>query len=387
MNILDAFNEPIFLLPKNNSRETLPILLKEIYNCFLETIDKVDEGTMQDKIKSNRDNLQSFCDKLIQSVETYYLGFPAQAYFEFEEAMKLIEQFLFPPNAGQIARHGNEPFYRARIGKGTQYTKYQMFHIPFEERECVTTKRFSIPGLPCLYLCNAIYVCWEELGRPDINKMQVSRLKQENPGLKILDLSLSPAHVRKLFAVATADFFLEGKKTVQQSLDERDYYFPYIMRWPLIAACSIKVKKENATFKPEYIVPQLLLQWVRQTKDIDGIKYFSVRTNFSSEHDFSEWANYAFPVKESKSQGLCDSLTKSFSVTEPVSWEMLTLANPDIVLHSDHKFEKVGLKLGFDNMGAYLEFVKGKETIYWRTIFGKIEIEMADLPFDFLKVQ
>ena len=58
------------------------------------------------------------------------------------------------------------------------------------------------------------------------------------------------------------------------------------------------------------------------------------------------------------------------------------MANPDIVQHDQEKFKKAGTKLGFDNMGAFLELVKGKETIYWRTIFGKIEIEMTDMPFE-----
>lgn len=30
-------------------------------------------------------------------------------------------------------------------------------------------------------------------------------------------------------------------------------------------------------FVPEFIIPQLLLQWVAQEEQIDGIRYFSVR--------------------------------------------------------------------------------------------------------------
>jgi hypothetical protein len=386
MNILEAFEETIFLLPKDYSNDTFPAFLQKIYHSFLNTIDRVDKGTITDKIKDNRTKIESFCDKLIQSVNTYYLGFPAKAYFEFEDAMSLIDEFLFPPKAGQVAKDIHEPYYRARKDDGfNSLERKDMFHIPFEKREYVTTQRFSVPGLPCLYLSNSVYVCWEELGRPDINKMKVSRLKLENYRLKYLDLSLSPSFLKRMLTVSTSEHFLEGKKTSEQALNEQDYLtLIYIMRWPLIAACSIKVKKQDGAFKPEYIFPQFLLQWVRQNKNIDGIKYFSVRTNISSEHDLSKFANYAFPVKETKSNGLCENLAQSFSITEPVSWEMLTLANPDIVLHDKEKFAKAATKLGFDNMGAYLELVKGKETIYWRTIFGKIEIEMADIPLEII---
>ena len=300
--------------------------------------------------------------------------------------MSLIDEFLFPLKAGQAVKDIHEPYYRARKGDGSKsLERKDMFHIPFEKKEYVTTQRFSVPGLPCLYLSNSVYVCWEELGRPDINKMQVSRLKLENYRLKYLDLSLSPSYLKRMLTISTSEHCLEGKKTSEQALNEKDYLtLIYIMRWPLIAACSIKVKKPDGAFKPEYIFPQFLLQWVRQNKNIDGIKYFSVRTNINSEHDLSKFANYAFPVKETKPSGLCENLTKSFSITEAVSWEMLTLANPDIVLHDKEKFAKASLKLGFDNMGAYLELIKGKETIYWRTIFGKIEIEMADMTLEII---
>lgn len=48
-----------------------------------------------------------------------------------------------------------------------------------------------------------------------------------------------------------------------------------VFMWPLIAACSIKVKHREDSFKPEYIVPQLLLQWIRNNQEIDGIRFSS----------------------------------------------------------------------------------------------------------------
>ncbi len=380
MNILDAFQKQIFILPKNNIQEEFPVFLKKIYEVFLDTISKVDEGSIKEKIEANYIKLQQFCDNIIKSANTYYLGLPAKAFFEFEEGMKLIDEFLFPPKGGKVAREMHEPYYRARIGANFQFKRTGMFHMPFEKREYVTTQRFSIPGLPCLYLSNSVYGCWEELGRPDINKMQVSRLKLENYRINILNLSLSPEYLNRHLKILTSEDFLRGEKTSKETLDEQDFLtLNYIMRWPLIAACSIKVDETARTFKPEYIFPQFLLQWVSHNKEVDGIKYFSVRTNPSSEHDHSLFANYAFPVKEIKSKGLCEHLTNSFSITEPVSWEMLSIANPDIVLFNEEKFKNAGLKLGFDTIGAFLELIEGKETIYWRTIFGKIEIELAEM--------
>ena len=385
MNTLKAFDDPIFLLPKAYEKETFPDFLKEIYSRYLEVLDQIDEGSIVEKLKLNRNKLASFCQTILESINTYYLGFPAKAYDEFVKAMSFIDEFLFPQKGGQVARIQEEPFYRARPGKELLYERKDMFHMPFEKRENVTTQRFSIPGLPCLYLSNSVYACWEELDRPDINIMQVTRLKLENPRLKFLDLSLSPSYLIRLVKFSTSKQYLQGRQSTGQALDGKDYLtLNFLMKWPLIAACSIKVRKVDGTFKPEYVFPQFLLQWVRYNKNIDGIKYFSVKTNFNSKHDFSRFANYAFPVKEIKTEGLCGTLSKSFSMTETVSWEMLSLANPDIVLHDQEKMKKAGY-LGSDNIGAWLEFIKGKEMIYWRTKFGKIEIELAHMDFEMIQ--
>ncbi len=40
--------------------------------------------------------------------------------------------------------------------------------------------------------------------------------------------------------------------------------------WPLIFACSIKINEKGRTFKSEYIIPQILLQVVKDRQNIDG---------------------------------------------------------------------------------------------------------------------
>lgn len=384
MTILEALKEPIFLLPKTNDKDTFPILLSEIYTSFLDTVDKINEGTIVEKIKKNRDVLQQFCDNLIKSASTYYEGFPAKAYFEFEGAMTLIDEFLFPKKTGGKTIREFEPYYRARVGNNTQFERKEMFHIPFEKREYVTTQRFSVPGLPCLYLSNSIYVCWEELRRPDINKMQISRMKLENYRIRFLDLSLTPSYLSQMLETVTkGEFLQQTNQTHEQALDGWDVMtLNFLINWPLVAACSIKVRKQDGTFKPEYIFPQFLLQWVTNNKNIDGIKYFSVEANISSKVDHSQLINYALPVKQITPIGLCKTLTDSFSITEPVSWEMLSMANPNITQHDQDKFKKVIDKLGWDTLSAMLEFIKGKKMFYWHTIFGKIEIELAEMPFE-----
>ncbi len=62
-----------------------------------------------------------------------------------------------------------------------------MLHIPFCNRELVSTQRFSVPGVPCLYLGTTSYVCWLEMDKPQDNIFNVSAFElPEN--LNILNL-------------------------------------------------------------------------------------------------------------------------------------------------------------------------------------------------------
>ncbi|NLK96566.1 MAG: hypothetical protein GX272_00585 [Epulopiscium sp.] len=65
-----------------------------------------------------------------------------------------------------------------------------MLHIPFDKREIVKAQRFSIPGVPCLYLGQSLFIVWEELNRPSLNNLFVSRFELDEE-TKVLDLGLS----------------------------------------------------------------------------------------------------------------------------------------------------------------------------------------------------
>lgn len=44
-------------------------------------------------------------------------------------------------------------------------------------RERIGSQRFSVPGVPCLYLGKSVYTCWRELGQPNDSEFYVSRAR------------------------------------------------------------------------------------------------------------------------------------------------------------------------------------------------------------------
>ena len=89
--------------------------------------------------------------------------------------------------------------------------------------------------------------------------------------------------------------------------------------WPLIAACSVRVPDRRARDRPEYLVPQLVLEWITRTHQFHGIRYFSTHY-VEYPDDPKTYMNYVFPARTSPPVGYCSELCGLFELTDPVSW-------------------------------------------------------------------
>lgn len=61
----------------------------------------------------------------------------------------------------------------------------------------------------------------------------------------------------------------------------RKYLLKYLCTYPLRSACSVVVEHPEGKFKEEYIVSLLLLQWVVNDTDFDGISYESCKDSYN----------------------------------------------------------------------------------------------------------
>jgi hypothetical protein len=250
--------------------------------------------------------------------------------------------------------------------RGIEFGREGLFHIPFHRREIVKRQRYSIPGLPCLYLGSSLYVCWEELGRPPLHSVYAAAFQvRSHETITVLDFSQTPSAVANSIK-GVLDFGSDMPKIVARAIC-----------WPVQAACSIRRRHREAPFIAEYIVPQLLLQWVTSSNEgrhaeyckVNGIMYFSVNCEPDPYYP-NAFLNFVFPVREIRSNGHCPILKAKFELTHPESWEMLRDCG-------------VGNAYATPNSLARIQ-VAGRTVSYQQTPFGVVEGKLNALDFDHL---
>lgn len=151
-------------------------------------------------------------------------------------------------------------FFKGRVAV-ENINRRDMLHIPFNKRGLITTQRFSMSGVPCLYLSTTSLGCWLELNMPQLELFQISSYKIPDD-LKILNMCIS-------------QYTINGS-ICGGNVDESEYKATcaLIELFPLVCATSFQVLEMNRDFKSEYIIPQLLMQAVNEL-EIDGVAYLS----------------------------------------------------------------------------------------------------------------
>jgi hypothetical protein len=332
---IDGFDERV---------ETFDLFLKRAFESYLVELGKLNDqefpGICSNVLGSSGVTAQ-LCNQIVSATNRYLHGHPAQAYQCIEQSLHAasVTDLKFtlgkevvealperPPGLpdGHINAILNPWMYRMRTGApAIGLSGVDLFHVPFEKRHLVSNQRYSIAGLPCLYLGSSAWVCWEELGRPDLDKVFISQFRIAKK-VKVLDFHVTPKDLWEAFY--QRHLFLQNHQA--QTLEnfknfptfDAGFVESYIRLWPLIAACSVKRRMGQGSFFPQYIVPQMLLQWIRQEDEIDGIRYFSTHTPRGA----FAFYNYAFPVRNIKHEGRCSYLRDKFRLTDPISWALLS---------------------------------------------------------------
>lgn len=262
------------------------------------------------KIFKEIDKISNLKDEIENIILEYLSGRSKEA---FEKFSYMINDYRTYIEKLSFKYEENSKFYRMRISKDKNVNKLgEIFHISFDKRYLVSTQRYSVAGVPSLYLGNSLYACWQELEKPNLDDTFISEFNSIQQ-INILDFAIT-------FNI------LKNSLDTEQAIKEEKKFLSFFILYPLIFACSFKKQYKNANFNIEYIIPNMILQWLSNEKEhFHGIRYFSTKMNHK---DFnSKGINIVLPPKENKNSlrnEYCPRLKSLFSLTKPIHWTVLS---------------------------------------------------------------
>lgn len=150
-----------------------------------------------------------------------------------------ISQYLIEPyiNYFEFSRLTDYVFYRMR-DESLGVDVKDCSHVPYNLRKRIDSNRFSLQGLPCLYLANSI-----ETANKELHALEDGNLRWVSDFIPIKDFAMTDLRFRGI--------------DIPSNIDIYDA-FKLLITFPIRLLCSIKVKNEKDKFHEEYYFPQLL---------------------------------------------------------------------------------------------------------------------------------
>lgn len=200
-----------------------------------------------------------------------------------------------------------------------------------KDRSKISTCRYSIAGFPCLYLSTTLDLCCEEIkldvekGFTIASKFALNRnlLENNRRNIQVIEMAVMPKDFKdnQQMDITYQDGYIGHKARGFNEIDLNNISIKrrYLYWYPLLAACSYIRENRADPFASEYIIPQLLMQWVHEKSEngtLYGIRYFSCASRLASDLGF----NYVFPVSGEKysETEYCNVLAKSFIFSKPI---------------------------------------------------------------------
>ena len=291
----------------NESTEEYITRLLRTYKEKLQSVtdSSISDANTWDQLLNDIDKLN---DTIAECFNLYSHAKIADSISKMYEIMKEKDKLLQLVVSKDVENDKN--WYRMRNqeeGKRV-FPANEMFHVPFNLRHKVSLARYSVSGYPCLYISRSIWATWEEMHEPKLSDFTVSRLELQQD-FRVLDLRVP---------------IVEDDKDTSRLVRQ-------LYTIPLILACSVKVKYPKDNFKPEYIMPQLVMLAITYP-DVEfmGCAYTStMRNSVFPWADIRLLDNIALPVFSVNATGkLCPKLCSLFRVSDSTNYDFEMLKKP-----------------------------------------------------------
>lgn len=258
-------------------------------------------------------------EQLKKCVDSYFTG----NFYAADKAIKTILTRISQRENSSIITNlfdlyiDNEShqWFRARQGASTDnFMRNDMKHVPYSLREKVGNTRYSISGIPCLYLGNSIYACYREIKKPIDDQMWINRYVPQQP-IRLLNLSITA------FELVNATVFIRGLTNNSFTEEKYDNFIKeFFANWVLQSACSVYVNRTSIpSFNEEYIIPQCLMIMLKKY-NLDGIMYFTAQDKGSYISPLS-WIskNIAIPAFDSIFDTYSKKIDSMFILSNPLN--------------------------------------------------------------------
>ena len=333
------------------------LVSKNIDSCYIDILDEYQSiliSTLQKYFEGDLLAAQQNVDTLIKemiAVDDAFAVSKINNSISFYDADNIISEKTFQGN--------KQEFFRARVSNGfTEYKKMEMLHIPFNQRHLISTQRFSVPGLPCLYLGTTSYCCWLEVGTPADDNFNVSPIYIDD-NFKILNLTVN-SFVLQLISNTT-----ENENILKSTFK----------LWLLTLASSYKVRQNARTFKTEYIIPQLLMLSCKKN-GLNGVAYFSKQVK-NDRFAYKICVNLALFSEYNGEKKLSD-MCRKIEIANSFNYAMYKQLLPSLK-YKQHQLNIENTKY-ITNIGDYRrQFPYGETEFYCfdRYLFAHLHTEMG----------
>lgn len=303
-NYQDRFLQDFDSILLNGEIQSAPV---ELYNCLSE----------QKKFIAHEFEELTL---IIRAIENAQLSLAER---KIDELLANIESDYLLTTINNTYRW-NPELYRVRIApKDTITDKMELFHVPYNSRSKVPNERYNIAGNPCLYLSTYLNLAWRECGCPkEFYYAQFKYKYLDSKDWREQDWKfLSLLRPREVANSELCSSIINDPQSVS------DFLVRYFRTYPIIFACSIINKHKSDPYKPEYIIPQLLSQWVeRNCKKVRGIIYFPC-TEDNGMREYNGY-NIVLPTYNYDETGYSIDLQEKFEIST-VSYSSNTISDGD----------------------------------------------------------
>lgn len=332
-----------FRLPLNRGNENIQTFLANHFEKFNSVLASLLNNNSDQQIYSmlerNKKIIEELSATILAVLEKHHQGNILQAHQIFEEQISKIEDQLVSSDikGRGVLNH----FYRIRPDEGNK--RKDLFHIPFHLTTKAGAYRYSIAGVPSLYLSTDIPLCWFESGLPNQFYWSEFVVAEQADNIPLIDFTWTP------FRSATNAHRLSTPSALN-SEPTNEFTAKMITTYPLMSACSLSIIDKRDKFIPEYVIPQMLLGWVRKNSKYRGIAYFSSSANIETRKHTA--FNVVLPPVIVDDTGYCERLKREFKLSAPQKVNVSGIFNSFLesslqIRESQKRIETIYREFGF----------------------------------------